>query len=197
VPDSPPAGSHAPEDAEKTPPRLALTPPRPSRAPGAYLPLPLWQRFALAGLIAVAALVAMIVYVSRHNTDSPASTDPNAAVQANREAEILVAQDQAPRVVRAGQGVAPLAAITAAVRADMRRRIATGSLGGPLQRLRCRPTGPARGQRGAFSCTVLAGSVTYPFLGVVDAATGRVTYCKRDPPPTPSDNVAVKARCRA
>ena len=39
--------------------------------------------------------------------------------------------------------------------------------------------------------------MTYPFLGVVDPAARRITYCKRDPPPAPSDNVPVSSRCRA
>jgi hypothetical protein len=169
----------------------------PARAPGAFLALSLKARFALAGLVALGALVAMILFVSRNNTDVPPSSNPAAAVQANREAEILVAQDQAPRVVHMAQGLKPVAAITRVLRADMRRRIASGSLAGPLQHLRCRPTGPATGGRIAFSCDALAGNVTYPFLGVVDIARAHVTYCKRDPPPAPSDDVPVSRRCRA
>jgi hypothetical protein len=194
---TPPRGSSAPEDAGTPPPPVAPAAARPVRSPGAYLPLPLWARFLLAGLVGLAGVVAMIVYVSGHNTDSPPQSNPAAAVQANREAEILVARDQAPHVARLAPGLHPAAAVTAAVRADMRRRIGSGSVPGPLQRLHCRASGPIRGMRRAFSCSALAANVTYPFVGVVDRAHGRVTYCKRDPPPVPSDDVPVSRRCRA
>jgi hypothetical protein len=187
-----------PPDAESPdpPPRLALKPPRRPKAPGAYLRLPIWQRFALAASIAVALLVALVLYVDRHNTNSPPSTNPAGEVSANREAEILVAQDQAPHVVGLAFGLRAQAALTRAIRADMTRRISTGALEGPLQRVQCRASGPAKGPRRAFSCNVLAGSVGYPFLGVADLRTRQVTYCKRDPPPAPSDNVPVSPRCR-
>ena len=42
---------------------------------------------------------------------------------------------------------------------------------------------------------VVAGGVTYPFLGVADPRARRVTYCKRDQPPVPSDNIPVSRRC--
>jgi hypothetical protein len=190
---------HPDADPSESPPPLALRPLRPQRppkAPGAYLRLPLWARFALAALIALSLVVALVLYVDRHNTNSPPSTNPAAEVSANHEAEILVAQDQAPHVVRLAPGLHAQAALTHAVRADMHGRISRGALEGPLQRARCQPTGPARGSRRAFSCNVLAGSVGYPFEGVVDLSTRQVTYCKRDPPPAPSDNVPVSPRCR-
>jgi hypothetical protein len=31
---------------------------------------------------------------------------------------------------------------------------------------------------------------------VVDQARRRITYCKRDPPPVPTDDVPVSGRCR-
>jgi hypothetical protein len=172
------------------------SPARPPRAPGAYLRLPLWQRFALIGLVAVAALVGLVLYVSSHNTDSPPSTNPAADVQANRDAEILVAQDQAPRETRLPAGRAPAVAVAQVLRADVKRRIARGEVSGPLQRTQCHTTGPQRASRRPVSCTVLAGSVGYPFLAVVDESERRITYCKRDPPPAPSDNVPVSPRCR-
>jgi hypothetical protein len=170
---------------------------RPPRAPGAYLRLPLWQRFALSLLIAAALLTAMVLYVSGHNTDYQPSADPAAALQANRDAEILVAQDQAPRSVRVRAGEKPEAALERVIHARVARQIAAGAISGPLERAVCRPSGPAAGPRRAFSCTVLAGSVRYPFAGVVDTPARRVTYCKRDPPPVPSEAVAVSRRCRA
>jgi hypothetical protein len=144
----------------------------------------------------VVVLVALVLYVDHHNTDSPPSTNPAAAVQANREAEILVEQDQAPRVVSLPTGVSPQAAMTQTVRTDMKRRIAAGAISGPLQHVGCHRAG-GTGARQAFSCTIVTGSVSYPFLGVVDTTAQRITYCKRDPPPVPSDNIPVSPRCRA
>jgi hypothetical protein len=195
-----PASSGAPEPQRSggPPPRLQFSPPapaRPPKAPGAYLRLPLWARLALAAVIAVVLLVAMVLYVRGNNTDSPKSTNPAQAVEANREAEILVEQDQAPHAVRWPSAVAPAAAITQVVRADMERRIAGGAISGPLQRVGCRHSGGSA-TRQAFSCTILTGSVSYPFLGVVDTAKRRITYCKRDPPPVPSDNIPVSPSCR-
>jgi hypothetical protein len=169
----------------------------PPRAPGAYLRIALWQRFALAGVVTVALLAALVVYVNNNNTDSPKSTNPASDVEANREAEILVAQDQAPHTASL-PGTAT-AAQTAArvVQASMKRRIARGELAGPLQRTSCRVAGRQTGSRRAFNCTAVAASVSYPFVGVIDRRERRITYCKRDPPPAPSDDVAVSPSCRA
>ncbi len=186
------------DGSSSTPP--GLSPPgqttRRPRAPGAYLRLRLWQRFALSLTIAAALLGAMIVFVSRHNTDSPTSTNDAVQVQANREAEILIEQDQAPRSARLSAGVAPATALERAIHARMARQIAAGAISGPLQRARCRASGGGTRARTGFSCTAVAGSVTYPFLGVVDTATRRLIYCKRDLPPVPSENVPVSVRCR-
>jgi hypothetical protein len=190
MPEPSPPGPSGTDPSE--PPPVALRAPK---APGAYLRMPLWQRFALAALITVALLAALVLYVDRHNTDSPPSTNPAGEVAANREAEILVAQDQAPRVLRVSPSEPPRAALTRAVRAYMSHRINSGALEGPLQRVQCHPVRPPSGPRHALSCNVLAGSVAYQFVGVVDTGTQLVTYCKRDLPPAPSDNVPVSPRC--
>ncbi len=173
--------------------------PRRPRAPGAYLRLALWQRYVVSLGIAGVLLAVMVVFVARHNTNSPTSTNEAAAIQANRDAEILVSQDQAPRSLRLKPGLSPAAALRKAIRARMANQIAAGAIEGPLSHVRCRATGPSggAGSRHAFRCTVVAGSVSYPFLGVVDTAARRVTYCKRDPPPVASDSVPISARCRA
>jgi hypothetical protein len=82
------------------------------------------------------------------------------------------------------------------VRAFIGQKISRGSLSGPLQHVSCTATGAPHELR-AFRCTVLAGSVGYDFLGVVDPKARRITYCKRDPPPAASDNVRVSRRCLA
>jgi hypothetical protein len=189
-----PPGSSARPSPELPPPGRK---PRPPRAPGAYLRLRLWQRFVISIVVAVALLVAMIAFVTRHNTNSPTSTNDAAQVQANRDAEILIEQDQAPRSVRLNRGLAPVAAIERAIHTRIAQQIAAGAISGPLQPARCQASGPRAPGRRGFSCTVVAGSVSYPFLGVVDTAARRITFCKRDPPPVPSDNVPVSRRCRA
>ena len=100
-------------------------------------------------------------------------------------------------MVALASGVHAGAALTAAIHDYMTRRINAGALEGPLQRVHCHAAGALKGPRRAFSCDVRAGSVGYPFLGVVDVRARRVTYCKRDPPPAPSDNVPVSPRCQA
>jgi hypothetical protein len=137
------------------------------------------------------------LFVNRHNTNSPTSTNDAAQVEANRDAEILVEQDQAPRTARLSAGLAPAAALEQTIHARMARQIAAGAIDGPLKRARCKASGASKGARKAFDCTIVAASVTYPFLGVVDTSARRVTYCKRDAPPVPSENVPISRRCRA
>jgi hypothetical protein len=43
---------------------------------------------------------------------------------------------------------------------------------------------------------VVVANVSYPFVGVVEPAARRLTYCKRDLPPVPTMNIPVSARCR-
>jgi uncharacterized iron-regulated membrane protein len=165
------------------------------RAPGAYLALPLWSRFVLAAAVAVGLLVVMVLFVEANNTNTNPSLNEASEVRANREAELLVAQDQAPHVVSLAAGAAPALALERAVHARMAAQVARGAIEGPLQAARCRLRAPATGAGRRYSCTVVAAGVTYPFLGVVDPRAHRLTYCKRDPPPLPSDNVPVSRRC--
>ena len=180
-----------------SPPAAAPTPGRSRRvrAPGAYLALPLWSRFVLAAAIAVALVAAMVLFVEGNNTNTNPSLNEASEVQANREAETLVAQDQAPRVVRLTSGAAPAAALERAIHARMAAQVAGGAIAGPLKATRCRARGVATPGGRSYSCTVLAGGVIYPFLAVVDARAGRITYCKRDQPPVPSDSVPISRRC--
>jgi hypothetical protein len=156
--------------------------------------LPLWARWALALGIAAVLAVALVVYVDHHNTDSLAPESPTAAVRANREAEIVVAQDQAPHLARLSPMTTGQAGFADVIRADMNRRIASGQIGGPLRRVSCRGDGSSARQSG-FSCTAAAGGFNYAFVGVLDDRARRVTYCKRDPPPVPSENIPVSRRC--
>lgn len=157
---------------------------------------PLWARWALSLSAGVILLVALVLFVEHNNSNSEATQSPAAIARANREAEIVVAQDQAPRVGAVRPGSSPRNALVRAVRADMTAMINNGTIDGPLGRATCTRTGGSAG-RPAFRCAAVAAGVTYPFLGVVDVPGRRVTYCKRDLPPVPSLNIPVSSRCQA
>jgi hypothetical protein len=161
---------------------------------GSFTRLPLWSRWVLSVLVAVVLLVLVVRFVQTHNSDGTATQSGVALARANQEGEIVVEQDQAPHVAKLTAGVAPVSAIAHAVRADMNHEINQGFLNGPLQRATCKSLN-SHGGGLRFSCTVLAANVNYPFLGVVDVAARRITYCKRDPPPVPSENIPVSRRC--
>lgn len=156
---------------------------------------PLWARWALSLLIAAAAVVALVTFVRRHNDNGLAHVGTAAEQRAAQEAAVVVGQDQKPHTVRMHAGQSPGAALAGAVRADMRRRIASGNIDGPLGKVGCVPSGH-RGGAQAFTCRAVAAHVSYPFLAVARPRTGRAAYCKRDAPPTPSQNIPVSKRCR-
>jgi hypothetical protein len=158
---------------------------------------PLWLQWVLSLTVAAAAIFGLVRFVQSNTANQVTTESPAGEVAQNEEAEALVAEDQAPHTVRLPNHVAPTTALDRAIRADMTTLINQGSIDGPLQRSSCAPTGrPGKaGQR--FGCTVSAGGVSYPFVGLVDARTRRIVYCKRDQPPVPSQNVPLSPRCTA
>jgi hypothetical protein len=158
--------------------------------------LPLWGRWVLSLSVGVVLIVALVLFVNANNADRPIADNAQVTAESNREAAALVAEDQAPHVSRLKPGTAPARAITTAVAAFMRRMIGRGTIVGPLTRTRCSAAGGSGHTRRAFRCDALAASVTYPFIGVVDQRTRRVTYCKNDPA-GPNGTVPVSPRCRA
>ncbi len=146
-------------------------------------------------MITLSLLAALVIYVNANNTNSNPSLNEASEVRANREAEILVAEDQAPHTLALASREKPAVAVERAIKARISSQITAGAIDGPLQHSTCRATATRPGGRTAFNCAVVAGSVTYPFLGVVDTTARTVTYCKRDPPPAPTDNVPVSPRC--
>ncbi len=146
----------------------------------------------------IAFVVALVLYVNAEDrtANEPAGVTSAAAIaEQNREANIIVGHDQAPHVVRLGAHIAPAAAIRAAVVSYMKHQVSGGSIDGPVTSSGCTRAAGSTGARLAFRCDVVAASVTYPFLGVVDTAARQVTYCKRDAPPVPSMNIPVSRRC--
>jgi hypothetical protein len=155
----------------------------------------MWARWVLSFTVAAALLVALVLFVNAHNTDTLATQSPSALARATREADIVVAQDQAPHLITLRSAGAPRAAFARAVSAEMNRRINNGTINGPLERVACAPRGERSGMVG-FSCAATAGRVNYGFLGVVDVRARRLVYCKRDPPPVPSQPVPISRRCQ-
>lgn len=157
----------------------------------------LWLQWVLSITVAAAAIFALVLFVQSNTENQVTTESPAGEVQQNEEAEALVAEDQAPHVVHLPGRTAPAAAVNRAIRADMTTMIGQGSISGPLQHSSCALTG-RRGQAGQrLSCTVSAAGVSYPFVAVVDARARTIVYCKRDPPPVPSQNVPLSPRCTA
>jgi hypothetical protein len=154
----------------------------------------MWARFALSLSVGVILLVALIVFVEHNNTDSNRTLTPAEQAKVNQEAERVVAADQAPRVVRLTGADSPRAGFVRTVRATMSGLVKKGLIDGPLQRVRCTRHGGVAG-RPAFSCVGTANDVNYDFVGVVDTNARQLTYCKRDEPPVPSQDIPVSPRC--
>ncbi len=148
--------------------------------------------------VAAILVTALVVVVDRgnHAANQPAAPIGKAAViEENREARILVTQDQVPHVASLPRGVATTVGVAATVKALMNGEIRRGEIAGPIERAGCRPARGSSPGRLVYGCTVEAADVNYPFDAVVVPATRLVTYCKRDLPPVPSMNIPVSARC--
>jgi hypothetical protein len=159
--------------------------------------LPLWLQWVLSITVAAAAIFALVRFVQSSSSNQVTTESPAGEVAQNEEAEALVAEDQAPHIVPLPGHVAARAAVNRVVRSDMATLINQGSIDGPLQHSSCSLTGPPgkAGQR--VTCTASAAGVSYPFVAVVDARAHTIVYCKRDPPPVPSQNVPLSPRCTA
>jgi hypothetical protein len=156
----------------------------------------MWAKFAVSLGVGVILLVALIIFVNHNNTDSNRTLTPSEQAKVNKEAERVVAADQAPRVVALRPGESPRAGFVRTVHATMSGLVSRGVVDGPLQRVRCTPHGGQAGDLG-FSCVATADNVNYDFVGVVDTSAHQLTYCKRDEPPVPSQNIPVSPRCTA
>lgn len=171
----------------------------PRRSAFRYRSLPLWLQWALPFTAAAALVVALVVYVHHQTYDLPQvpnPTKPSAIAALNQEGSIVVRQQQAPHTYRMASREPPARGVRAAVVGYMRRQIAQGAMTGPITHASCGAKGGG-GNRLVFRCEVTASRqvLTYPFDGVVDPATGVVTYCQRVQPPIPSMNIPVSRRC--
>ena len=185
-----------PDSSSPSPPSTPAPHSGRRRAPGAYLAAPLWFRFVLALAICAALMTAMVIFVSNNNTNFNPSTNVATAARANRDAEILIAQDQAPRRANLPHGVTPVIGLGRAIHRRLAAQVSRGEISGPLLAAHCHTAGPTAGARRAFACTIQSGGVVYPFSGVVATAARRITFCKRDPPPVASDSIPISPLCR-
>lgn len=152
-----------------------------------------WILSFAVGAIVIAALVVVVDRSGNPSAPAP-PLNKNVVETENREAEILVSQDQAPHVVRLAHRMTAAAALTAALSVYMSQQISHGSIDGPIERSSCSPRG-GTSARQLFSCTVEAADVNYPFAGVVAPAARLVTFCKRDYAPVASMNIPLSRRC--
>jgi hypothetical protein len=161
--------------------------------------LPMWMQFSISFGVAAILIVAIVLYVHHVGNDSSQEapvTSPKALKEENREANILVRQDQTPHVASLASGVSPSAGLRAAVLKYMNHQISIGVISGPLTKTACAVRrGAGTDAEVALRCVATAANVSYPFYGVVKAQSGQVTYCKKDQPPVPSMNVPLSSKC--
>jgi hypothetical protein len=165
-----------------------------------YRSLPLWLQWVIPFAVAGIVVLALVLFVNYETNSVPAValvTNPSAVKEENREDTILVQQQQAPHQAKLTAGQPAAAGLRAAVLAYMTHQINVGSMDGPIKRSSCTPAAGGTGGRLVFHCAVTASAqiVTYPFDGVVQSASGEITYCQRVAPPIPSMNVPVSKRC--
>jgi hypothetical protein len=156
----------------------------------------MWAKFAVSLTVGVILLVALIIFVNHNNTDSNQTLTPSEQAKVNREAERVVAADQAPQMVTLKPGESPHDGIVRTVHIAMASLVNRGVVDGPLQRVRCTRHGGTSGRQ-AFTCVATANNVNYDYVGVVAVPTHRLTYCKRDVPPVPTQNIPVSPACTA
>ncbi len=168
------------------------------------LPLRIRWLITLVGYALVIVAIALVVRSVNSGGGSGGSSASEAAAvaEANRVGRIAITQDEAPHSSSLAPGVPAQVALERAVGADVRQRIAHGQLTGPLQSVSCEvsePAHPAHAGGRQLTCTVRSAGLSYPFVGVADARTRELTWCKVDPPPVANAplEVPVSPRCRA
>lgn len=142
---------------------------------------PLWLRWLLSVLLFGGMFVALVAVVSNSgNAARPAAESPRSEAQANRLGQIVTAQDQSPHRAALPRSIPPVIALERAITSDMRERVTTHDIDGPVQRVRCTPTASRSTGRLAFRCVARAGGFDYPFDGVADRRAGQLVWCKND-----------------
>lgn len=181
-------------------PTQAPSPPsRPSpRRAISYKALPLWLQWALPFGIALAVVIAVVLYTHYETSDVNQQVDnynnQSAEVQENQEDTIIVKQQQAPHVFKLEAGLSLKASARKAVVRYMNYEINHDVMDGPIKSSVCTSAG-GTASRLVLQCDVVASVVKYPFDVVVKPTAGTGTYCQRVAPPVPTMNIPVSARC--
>jgi hypothetical protein len=163
----------------------------------AVQPPPIWVRWALAIVVAAAVIAGVVIAIHRAGPETP-TTEAGAEAEVNRVADIAITEDEAPHEASLPAGVAPASALERAIAGDVRRRIESHQLTGPLQRVGCKATGSSSTARASYGCTVRSAGITYPFVAIVDERSRHITWCKVDPPAQANagPEVPLSASCR-
>jgi hypothetical protein len=179
----------------------------------AGLPRWVWRRLPRPARVALALLPVAIVALALllgpgidESKDERAQAERERLARLDAERTQRLRAEQRPRFGRgapAGDSLARRAALVgtlpAAVRADARRRVAAGSLDGPIRSVRCEPfprTADGRGahldpaqETGRYSCLAVtreveatasneAAAIGHPYRAMVNFDTGRYAFCK-------------------
>jgi hypothetical protein len=181
-----------------------------------------------AGLLVVAVVIG-VVAIPAVNSSNDEAAQKQARVDALAHAarNRRIAATQVPHRARTAparsvaQRHGSVSSLEQAVAVDARARVKSGAFKGTIRRVDCVATpssraggvapedDPAR-RRAAYDCTAVTSDITghkgaavgYPFQGVIDFGTGRLTWCKTNPPPgeqvipDPNSVVALPAACR-
>ena len=142
----------------------------------------MWARWLLASAVAIAAIVGIVIAFNRAGPDG-ATSEAGGEIEANRIADIAISEDQAPHFATLATGANVVVSLEHAIGADVRQRISDQQLTGPLSSVTCKLAGAARSGRRPYDCTVRSNSASFPFLAVVEEATGKLAWCKVDPSP--------------
>ncbi len=163
----------------------------------ALLP-PMWVRWVLATVVAVALLVSLVIAVHRAGPDNSAS-EAGAEAEVNRLADIAISEDQAPRSAALAGGVAPASALERAIARDVAQRIVHERLTGPFQGVVCHGAGNGAAGRAPYDCTVHSANIAYSFVAVLDRRRRQLTWCKVDQPAKPGagPEIPISASCLA
>lgn len=181
-----------------TPPRDVDVPPIPWRA--------VWIGAAVLAVLAVLVVTVGIPAVEDDNRSAAEREQAAAAARLEARLRRLAAEQRPQRAAAAPASTvrdrrALVERLEAEIGDDARARVRAGDLKGPVRRVDCLP-GRRSGAggvipendvsraRAGYECTAVtsditgtAGSIGYPFKAVIDFRTGRLVWCKTNPPP--------------
>jgi len=101
----------------------------------------LWLQWVLSFVVAGAVILGLVRFVESNTANQVTTENASGEAQANREAEILVAEDETPHTVLLPAHTVAAVAVNRAIRADITTMIDQGSLDGPLQHSKCSTVG--------------------------------------------------------